>query len=84
MSYPIGNDPGAITVATILSHYSPSLTGVSTGHHPTVDCFGPRCTDRLAEDGLNAAISGSMAKSLVGQVQGKFALPREAVVRMKS
>ena len=31
VSYAIGNDPGAITIPSILSHYTPNLVGVSLG-----------------------------------------------------
>ncbi len=68
VSYPTGNDPGAITIASILSRYSPNLTGVSTGHHPPITCVGPVC-QRPEGDGLNVAVSGSLSASLLGQVR---------------
>lgn len=69
VSYPIGNDEGAITIASILSHYSPNLTGVSIGHHP-VGSDKRKNEDQLRKDGLNVAVSGSKAKDLIGQVRG--------------
>lgn len=69
VSYSTGNDPGAISIASILLHYSPNLTGASIGHHPPVKCVGPVC-ERPEGDGLNAAVSGSLADSLFAQVEG--------------
>ncbi|WVW81292.1 hypothetical protein I302_103283 [Kwoniella bestiolae CBS 10118] len=74
ISYPIGSDEGAITIPTILQHYSKpegkgNITGVSTGHHPPISCLGIGCAAHPEEDGLNAAISGSLSKSLIGQVK---------------
>ena len=68
---------------SILSHYSPNLTGSSIGHHIPATCPGPRCNKRPKEDGLNAAVSGSMAKSLVAQVRG-VSLPSAGQTKSKS
>ena len=70
VSYTTGYDPGAITIASILSHYSPNITGASVGHHPPIACTRPWCDDTFDKDGLNAAVSGSVAASLIRQVSG--------------
>ncbi|WVQ72265.1 hypothetical protein IAR50_001814 [Cryptococcus sp. DSM 104548] len=87
VSYPIGADPGAVTIPNILSHFissssdgrSEQVQGGSTGHHPPVAClqgFGVRgCMPRPDEDGLNAAISGSVSSSLIRQVED-YLLPK--------
>ena len=77
VSYPTGNDPGAISIASIMSHYSPNMTGISYGHHPTIVCPGGKC-ERPEQDGLNMAVSGSLAKDMFGQVQGELTVRRTA------
>ncbi|TYJ57438.1 hypothetical protein B9479_001754 [Cryptococcus floricola] len=94
VSYPIGSDPGAVTIPNILSHFITSsseqgtkVQGGSTGHHPPVAClqsFGVRgCMPRPDEDGLNAAISGSVSASLLRQAEdllprlSELGLPKE-------
>ncbi|GFZ44598.1 hypothetical protein JCM24511_02322 [Saitozyma sp. JCM 24511] len=73
LSYPIGRDPLALTIPNILSHYVPSLSGGSVGKHPLVTCFSGLGVHIGCEhpegDGTNAAISGSIAAGLVGQVR---------------
>ncbi|RSH83935.1 hypothetical protein EHS25_005179 [Saitozyma podzolica] len=73
LSYPIGRDPLALTIPNILSHYVPSLSGGSVGKHPLVSCFSGLGVHIGCEhpegDGTNAAISGSIAAGLVGQVR---------------
>jgi phospholipase B1 len=77
LSYPIGRDPLALTIPNILSHYVPSLSGGSVGKHPLVSCFSGLGVHIGCEhpegDGTNAAISGSIAAGLVGQVRGEWA-----------
>lgn len=75
LSYPIGGDPGAITIPNILSHYSPNLTGMSKGHHPLSACVGGWCVWRY-DDGLNGAVSGSTSGNLLSQVRGGFTVER--------
>ena len=72
VSYPIGGDPGAITIATILEHYS-NVTGASTGSHPRGGCIAGLCTG-VEGDGLNAAVGGSVAASMRGQVESECGL----------
>nr|XP_018266174.1 uncharacterized protein I303_00143 [Kwoniella dejecticola CBS 10117]OBR88332.1 hypothetical protein I303_00143 [Kwoniella dejecticola CBS 10117] len=73
LSYATGSDENAITIPNILKHYSPNLTGTSTGRHPPISCLGMGwdigCGLHPAEDGLNAAISGSLAVGLLSQVR---------------
>lgn len=74
LAYPIGVDPGAVTLASILSHFTPQpLLGGSTGHHPPLACASEAC-GRGDEDGLNAAVSGSVAAGLKAQVTGECGL----------
>ncbi|OWZ36407.1 hypothetical protein C347_00578 [Cryptococcus neoformans AD2-60a] len=82
LSYPIGSDPGAITIPEILRHFSPSaeeIPGSSKGKHPPVTCLNgwgiKGCAERPEEDGLNAAVSGSVSAGLLRQVED-FILPR--------
>lgn len=77
LAYPIGLDPGAITFASILSHFTPRpLIGTSEGHHSPLSCAAEAC-GRTEKDGLNAAISGSVAGSLKSQVTGELICGRE-------
>lgn len=69
LSYPTGLDPDAVSLASIFSHYT-NLTGGSTGHHLPVSCASKLC-GKGQKDGLNAAVSGSTARSLQEQVTGK-------------
>lgn len=68
LSYPIGVDDEAISIASILEHYTP-LEGVSRGHGKPIKCAARVC-GRDERAGLNAAISGSVATSLQSQVTG--------------
>ncbi|WWD22714.1 hypothetical protein CI109_107207 [Kwoniella shandongensis] len=70
-----------------------NLTGVSRGQHPPTTCLGTGpnpgidlgkvfgkkgiCTPRPEEDGLNAAVSGSVSGNLMAQVKD-YLLPRIA------
>ncbi|WVF66567.1 hypothetical protein IAT40_001307 [Kwoniella sp. CBS 6097] len=78
ISYPIGLDEDAITFSTILQHYThrrfnESLIGGSRGRHPPLACagigIGVGCLPHPEEDGLNAAISGSVSEGLMSQVR---------------
>lgn len=60
-----------MTIANIMGHYSSNLTGGSLGYGPPLGCASKAC-GRTAEQGLNAAISGSVASSLNSQVTGRF------------
>jgi hypothetical protein len=68
LSYPIGVDDEALSIASIPEHYTP-LQGVSRGHGKPLQCASKVC-GRRSQDGLNAAISGSVAVSLKSQVTG--------------
>lgn len=63
-------DPDAISIASILSHYT-NLTGGSVGHAQPLGCASKAC-GRSDDDGLDAAISGSVASSLKSQVTGEL------------
>jgi len=71
LAYPIGGDPSAVTLPNILMHWSPELTGMSVGHHPFQALFAEDGGWRIANDGLNGAVTGSHSESLVAQVAGE-------------
>ncbi|KAI9633160.1 uncharacterized protein MKK02DRAFT_18674 [Dioszegia hungarica] len=73
LSYPTGLDPGTISLASILSRYT-NVTGGSMGHHLPASCPAKVCGLR-EQDGLNAAISGSVASGLKAQVSD-WLIPR--------
>lgn len=73
LSYPIGMDDDALTIAKIIAHYSPNITGGSTSYHQPVSCPSTLCHPE--SDGLNAAVSGSVSASLVSQVSD-FLIPK--------
>ena len=60
-----GGDPDSTSVGKILSHYSPSLSGLSRGNSTFLYCYGPICPAGTILPyepdvmGLNAAQSGS-------------------------
>lgn len=70
VSYAIGADPGALTFPNILAHYT-HVVGTSTGHHSVVCVGGEYGGCHPPSDGLNAAVSGSIAASLWGQAVGE-------------
>lgn len=61
------------------SRSSKEITGSSKGKHPPVTCLNgwgiKGCAERPEEDGLNAAVSGSVSAGLLRQVED-FILPR--------
>ncbi|KAI9203298.1 GDSL-like Lipase/Acylhydrolase-domain-containing protein [Polychytrium aggregatum] len=67
VSFFMGGDPGAITVANFVHNYKPSLTGSSYGTHVTELCYGLLCPPlqyHPVQDRLNAAQTGAMALNL--------------------
>jgi phospholipase B1, membrane-associated len=40
VSFPIGGDPGAVTIANFIKYYSPELIGSSIGDHLIELCYG--------------------------------------------
>lgn len=64
-SWLMGADDDSTSVGSILSHYNPSLAGLSRGNSSFLYCFGPICPAgrkfpyEPAIMGLNAAQSGS-------------------------
>ncbi|WRT63230.1 uncharacterized protein IL334_000133 [Kwoniella shivajii] len=73
LSYSIGSDDDSITIPNILKHYNRNVSGTSTGHHSPISCLGTGwdigCSNHPKEDGLNAAISGSLSAGLMSQVK---------------
>ncbi|RIA98105.1 hypothetical protein C1645_174973 [Glomus cerebriforme] len=67
VSFSIGGDPGAVTIANFIQHYSPELIGPSTGDHLVELCYGLICPPyqyKPEKDRFNAAQSGMMASNL--------------------
>ncbi|CAB5343799.1 unnamed protein product [Rhizophagus irregularis] len=67
VSFSIGGDPGAVTIANFIKHYSPELIGSSTGDHLVELCYGLICPPyqyKPKKDRFNAAQSGMMASNL--------------------
>ncbi|ODO09998.1 hypothetical protein I350_02222 [Cryptococcus amylolentus CBS 6273] len=65
ISYPMGTDEGAITIPNILSHFvtdNATVQGGAKGHH------APATSALIAQDGLNAAVSGATSSLLTSQV----------------
>ncbi|EIW72937.1 hypothetical protein TREMEDRAFT_15851, partial [Tremella mesenterica DSM 1558] len=79
LSYATGMDDDAISLAKIISHYSPELVGGSIGHHPPVSCAAKACHPDT--DGLNAAVSGSVAANLLSQVD-EYLIPAITSLRL--
>jgi phospholipase B1 len=68
LSWAIGGDPNATTLATFLRYYTPNIQGASLGEHIVELCYGALCPPfqyRPAEDVLDAAQSGAMVTDLV-------------------
>lgn len=70
LSFSIGGDPNAPTVANFIRHYEPSLIGQSRGTHFIELCLGgvfcapDELTYRPSQDMFNAALSGAISRTL--------------------
>lgn len=70
LSFSIGGDPNAPTVANFLRHYGPSLIGPSRGTHFVELCLGgvfcapDELTYRPRQDMFNAALTGAISATL--------------------
>ncbi|RHZ86068.1 hypothetical protein Glove_55g17 [Diversispora epigaea] len=67
VSYAMGGDDGAISLANFYKHYSPELRGASVGNHIVEICYGILCPPKQYHpelDNLNAALTGAMVKNL--------------------
>ncbi|CAG8511946.1 324_t:CDS:2 [Funneliformis mosseae] len=67
VSFVMGGDPGAVTIANFIKHYSPLLKGPSVGDHLFELCYGVICPPyqyKPDQDRLNAAQSGMMVSNL--------------------
>ncbi|CAG8558485.1 11190_t:CDS:2 [Gigaspora margarita] len=72
VSYAMGGDIGAVSIANFFKHYSPELKGASLGYHLVEVCYGVICPPKQykpEQDQMNAAQSGSLAKNLDYQVE---------------
>jgi phospholipase B1 len=68
LSWDIGGDSNATTLANFLRYYNPSIQGFSLGSHIVELCYGPLCPPfqyHPALDVLDAAQSGAMVADLV-------------------
>lgn len=68
VSFSIGADPNATTLANFIKHYSPDLIGGSVKEHIVELCYGKLCPPfqyKPAYDVLNSAQSGAMVEDLV-------------------
>ncbi|CAG8601318.1 4500_t:CDS:2, partial [Cetraspora pellucida] len=72
VSYAMGGDTGAVSVANFFKYYSPELKGASLGYHHIEVCYGVLCPPKQYKpelDQMNAAQSGAMAKNLDHEVE---------------
>lgn len=72
VSWVIGGDDGAITVANIMKHFQSDLIGASVGEHVANVCYGIFCPPfqyRPSLDQFNAAKSGAMVPNLKGEAK---------------
>lgn len=68
LSWDIGGDANATTLANFFQYYNPDVQGASHGFHIVELCYGPLCPPyqyRPAQDVLDAAQSGAMVENLV-------------------
>jgi len=71
LSWSIGGNPGAVTLANFLKFYNPNLQGASQGSHLVEICYGILCPPfqyRPSLDVLNSAQSGAMVSDLVHEL----------------
>ncbi|GES80545.1 phospholipase B1, membrane-associated-like [Rhizophagus clarus] len=71
VSFSIGGDPDAVTIANFIKHYSPELIGSSTGDHLVELCYGLICPPyqyKPNKDRFNAAQSGMMISNLTAEL----------------
>jgi len=67
LSFSIGGDPNATTLANFLRYYSPDIQGFSLGSHEVEYCHGVLCLPteyHPEQDVLNAAQSGAIVANL--------------------
>eukprot|EP01113_Clastostelium_recurvatum_P027727 TRINITY_DN334_c0_g1_i2.p1 TRINITY_DN334_c0_g1~~TRINITY_DN334_c0_g1_i2.p1 ORF type:complete len:410 (-),score=134.17 TRINITY_DN334_c0_g1_i2:85-1314(-) len=60
IAFPIGGDPGVVTMPNILKQYAPGLVGMSTG-------IGKIDDSGYKTNGLNAAVSGAIVQNMTAQ-----------------
>ncbi|KAJ3309208.1 hypothetical protein HDV04_006315 [Boothiomyces sp. JEL0838] len=71
VSWSMGGDDGAITIANFVKQYSPNVVGASVGKHIVNLCYGPLCPPfqyKPELDHFNAARSGALAMNLMDEV----------------
>ncbi|KAG2172290.1 hypothetical protein INT43_004832, partial [Umbelopsis isabellina] len=65
VSFAMGGDPGAVTLATLMKNYQPKLHGASLGEHLVeASDLCPPFQYKPSSDVLNAAQSGGLAENL--------------------
>jgi len=68
VSFSMGGDAGAISLANFFLEFNPELVGSSTGTYPAQVCFGASCPAARyspSQDANNAAESGAMVADMV-------------------
>jgi len=67
VSFSIGGDPGAISLANFFLDFNPDLVGYSTGTYPAQVCYGSNCATTYfpSQSVNNAAKSGAMVADMV-------------------
>ncbi|KNC96197.1 uncharacterized protein SPPG_08351 [Spizellomyces punctatus DAOM BR117] len=66
LSFAMGGDKGAVSLANFFKAYAPEVKGPSTGQHLVTVCYGGLCNGLkyYPEDGFNVAQSGAMVENL--------------------
>jgi len=70
LSFSMGGDVGAVSVANFFKTFNPNLQGYSTGTYPAEVCYGTTCPTVKYypnQDDANAAKSGSMVVDMATQ-----------------
>ncbi|KAJ2994594.1 hypothetical protein HDV02_001483 [Globomyces sp. JEL0801] len=71
VSWSMGSDAGAVSVANFVKNYNPNVIGGSVGEHFVNICYGPLCPPFQYKpdlDRFNAARSGALAANLPDEV----------------
>lgn len=69
ISFSMGGDAGAVTIANFFGQFNPNLTGFSAGTYPAQVCYGTNCpAARYLPDknANNAAKAGALVAEMVG------------------
>ncbi|TPX32547.1 hypothetical protein SmJEL517_g04399 [Synchytrium microbalum] len=72
ISFSMGGDSDAVTVANLIRHFQPELVGTSTGSQVAEICTSDRCPTvirNVNQDGLNGALSGAVVATLQTELE---------------